>query len=34
MGVGLLLATDQFTRLNSEFRFMNDVVNAAERWLQ
>ncbi len=33
MGVGFLLATDQFTRLNSEFRFMNDVVTAAEKWL-
>jgi cytochrome c-type biogenesis protein len=34
MGVGLLLVTNQLTRLNSQFRFLADFVNAAERMLQ
>ncbi|MCZ6782360.1 MAG: cytochrome c biogenesis CcdA family protein [Proteobacteria bacterium] len=34
MAVGVLLVTDQFSRLNSQFRFLTDFVNAAERVLQ
>ena len=34
MAVGVLLATDQFTRLNSQFTFLSDLVNRAERALQ
>ncbi len=34
MGVGVLLITDQFTRMNSRFRFLADFVAAAERVLQ
>ena len=34
MGVGLLLVTNQLSRLNSQFRFLADFVNAAERVLQ
>lgn len=34
MAVGMLLVTDQFARLNSQFRFLADFVNAAERVLQ
>lgn len=34
MGVGVLLVTDQFARLNSQFSFMSDVVNSMERMLQ
>ena len=34
MGVGLLLVTDQLSRLNSRFRFMTDWLSAAERALQ
>jgi hypothetical protein len=29
-----LLVTDQLSRLNSRFRFMTDVLGAAERALQ
>ena len=34
VGVGILLATNQLTRLNSQFSFMNDWVSAAEKALQ
>ncbi len=34
MGVGFLLLTDQLSRLNSHFRFLTNVVGAAERALQ
>jgi cytochrome c-type biogenesis protein len=34
VGVGLLLLTDQLSRLNSRFRFLTDVLSAAERALQ
>jgi len=34
VGVGVLLATNQLTRLNSQFRFMNDWISAAEKALQ
>jgi cytochrome c-type biogenesis protein len=34
VGVGILLATDQFTALNRRFSFLTDFVNAAERALQ
>ena len=34
MFVGFLLVTDQFTALNSRFRFMTDWVAAAERAIQ
>ncbi len=34
MGVGALLVTDQFSTLNSRFRFMTDLLTAAERALQ
>jgi cytochrome c-type biogenesis protein len=34
MGVGLLLVTDQLSRLNSRFRFMIEWLSAAERALQ
>ena len=34
MGVGVLLVTEQFDRLNSQFRFLADLVNSAERMLQ
>jgi cytochrome c-type biogenesis protein len=34
MTVGLLLATNQFTRLNSQFGFLNDFVTRAEQALQ
>ena len=34
VAVGALLVTDQFTKLNSQFSFMNDWVAAAERMLQ
>jgi len=34
VGVGVLLVTNQFSRLNSQFGFMNDWISAAERWLQ
>ena len=34
VGVGFLLATDQFTRLNSQFQFMTDWIGAAEQALQ
>jgi cytochrome c-type biogenesis protein len=34
VGVGVLLVTDQFSALNSRFRFMGDFINAAERALQ
>ena len=34
MAVGVLLLTDQFARLNSQFRFLTDFVAAAERVLQ
>lgn len=34
VGVGLLLLTNQFTALNSQFQFLNDFINAAERALQ
>ena len=34
MGVGVMLATDQFSRLNSQFAFMTRFVNAAERAIQ
>lgn len=34
MAVGLMLATGQLARLNTQFRFLTDLVNAAERALQ
>ena len=34
VGVGFLLVTDQLSRLNSHFRFLTDVLGAAERALQ
>ncbi len=34
VGVGVLLVTDQFARLNSQFAFLTKFVNAAERALQ
>ena len=34
MAVGLLLVTNQLSRLNNQFRFLADFVNAAERVLQ
>ena len=34
MGVGFLLVTGQFSAFNSRFRFMTDLVTAAERALQ
>jgi cytochrome c-type biogenesis protein len=34
VGVGFLLATDQLSTLNSRFRFLTDVLGAAERALQ
>ena len=34
MGVGIMLVTNQFSRLNSQFRFLTDFVNAAEQVLQ
>jgi cytochrome c-type biogenesis protein len=34
MAVGVLLMTGQFARLNNQFRFMTDLVSAAERVLQ
>ena len=34
MGVGVMLVTEQFDRLNSQFRFLADLVNSAERMLQ
>jgi cytochrome c-type biogenesis protein len=34
VGVGLLLVTNRFTALNSQFQFMTDLINAAERALQ
>jgi cytochrome c-type biogenesis protein len=34
MAVGVLLVTDQFTRLNSQFAFLARFVNAAERVIQ
>jgi cytochrome c-type biogenesis protein len=34
MTVGVMLMTDQLTRLNSQFRFLTDWVTAAERVLQ
>jgi cytochrome c-type biogenesis protein len=34
MGVGMLLVTDQFTRLNSQFSFLANLVTRAEQALQ
>jgi cytochrome c-type biogenesis protein len=34
VGVGMLLATNQLTRLNSQFVFLNDWISAAEKALQ
>ena len=34
MAVGMLLVTNQFSRLNSQFRFLTEFVNSAERMLQ
>ena len=34
MAVGVLLATDQFARLNSHFAFLARFVSAAERAIQ
>jgi len=34
MAVGMLLVTDQFTRLNSQFAFLTDVLARAEQALQ
>ena len=34
VAVGVLLVTDQFTKLNSQFSFMNEWVAAAERLLE
>jgi cytochrome c-type biogenesis protein len=34
MGVGVMLITDQFTRLNSQFAFLSRFVSAAERVIQ
>jgi cytochrome c-type biogenesis protein len=34
VGVGVLLMTDQLSRLNSRFQFMNEWISAAERALQ
>jgi cytochrome c-type biogenesis protein len=34
MAVGVLLMTDQFSRLNSQFAFLADFVTRAERALQ
>ena len=34
VGVGFLLVTDQLSRMNSHFRFLTDVLGAAERALQ
>jgi len=34
VAVGLLLVTNQLTRFNSQFRFLSDFINAAERVLQ
>ena len=34
VGVGILLATGQFARLNSQFTFLTEFVNAAERAIQ
>ncbi len=34
VGVGLLLVTNQFTMFNSQFGFMTDFINQAERALQ
>jgi cytochrome c-type biogenesis protein len=34
VGVGVLLVTDQLTRFNSRFAFMNEWISSAEQWLQ
>jgi cytochrome c-type biogenesis protein len=34
MGVGMLLVTQQFDRLNSQFSFLANLVNSAEKMLQ
>jgi len=34
MGVGMLLVTDQFTRLNSQFAFLSEWLSRAEQALQ
>ena len=34
MGVGVLLVTDQLSRLNSRFRFLTEWIAGAERALQ
>jgi cytochrome c-type biogenesis protein len=34
VAVGILLVTDRLTVLNSQFRFMNEWVSAAERLIQ
>ena len=34
MAVGVMLVTDQFSRLNSQFTFLTRFVNAAERMIQ
>jgi hypothetical protein len=34
MAVGLLMTTNQFSRLNSQFSFLADFVARAERALQ
>ena len=34
MAVGVLLMTNQMTRLNSQFQFLTDFVTSAERMLQ
>jgi cytochrome c-type biogenesis protein len=34
MGVGVMLVTDQFARLNSQFTFLTEFVNRAERLIQ
>ena len=34
MGVGFLLVTDQLSRFNSSFQFMNELVTSAEEWLR
>jgi cytochrome c-type biogenesis protein len=34
VGIGFLLATDQLSTMNSRFRFLTDVLGAAERALQ
>jgi cytochrome c-type biogenesis protein len=33
IALGVLVATNRLTALNSYFFFLNDVVEAAERWL-